>query len=58
MTYDSLRNVGEKWRIQLNEIKSAHITFTKCNGTMSTVSLNNKPIPVADSEKTLGPVPT
>ena len=48
----------EKWakksRMQLNETKSTHITFTKCHGTTSIVKLNNKEIPVVDSVKHFG----
>lgn len=43
-----------KWRIAANEQKSVQVTFTLKNLICPPVTLNNKPIPQADSAKYLG----
>ena len=43
-----------KWRIKLNEIKSAHVDFTNKNVQHLPVFLNNKQIPYSNSAKYLG----
>lgn len=43
-----------KWRITINETKSAHIVFTKCRGVSPQVHINSKIIPRVDCVKYLG----
>lgn len=53
----SLNNIAtwaRKWRITINESKSAHITFTKCHGETPSITFNNERIPKTDSVKYLG----
>lgn len=44
----------KKWRIRANENKSVHVTFTNRRGTCPQVSLNNTPLPQAETVKYLG----
>jgi hypothetical protein len=34
-----------KWRIKINQSKTAHITFTPCNQTCPTVQMGNADLP-------------
>lgn len=43
-----------KWRIKVNEQKSAHITFTLNRETCPPVNLNSRPIPQTEETKYLG----
>lgn len=43
-----------KWRLQVNNLKSVHVTFTMKRGTCPLVTLNNTPIPQAEDVKYLG----
>lgn len=51
---DGVHNWLNKWRIKVNESKSAHITFTTNQRFCPTVSLNSVPIPKTETVKYLG----
>lgn len=51
---DNLQRWLKKWRIKVNENKSAHITFTLRKETCPTVEINNTPIPQTETVKYLG----
>lgn len=44
----------EKWRVQINQNKSVHTTFTLKQGICPNITLNNIPIPTSDTVRYLG----
>lgn len=53
-TVDDVSTWTKKWRLKLNEQKSAHINFTNKKVTMIPVMLNGQVIPYANTAKYLG----
>ena len=51
---DKIEKWLDKWRIQSNEKKSVHVTFTTRKGNCDSVRLNNQVIQHAESAKYLG----
>jgi hypothetical protein len=50
----ALYNWTEKWRIKLNELKSAHINFTYKKNKKIQLKINGQPIPFVNEAKYLG----
>lgn len=44
----------KKWRVQINQNKSVHTTFTLKQGICPNITLNNIPIPTSDTVRYLG----
>lgn len=51
---DMIERWAKTWRLNINETKSVHVTFTKCRGNIPYVTLNGQHIPQAESVKYLG----
>lgn len=57
MLQENVNNIEQwlrKWRIKANEQKSTHITFTLRRDTCPPITINNNPVPQAESTKYLG----
>jgi hypothetical protein len=51
---NNLEQWMKKWKIKVNQTKSAHITFTTRNSTCPTVQMNNVALPQVNEVKYLG----